>query len=120
MPMPELDERLNAPSAAAAAAHATEVTPARRKPVVVVRDLRKSYDRHEVLKGVDLEVCEGEVLVIVGPSGSGKSTLLRCLNLLEVPSGGRISILGTEITARGVSLTRIRREIGMVFQHFNL
>lgn len=90
------------------------------EPVVVVRNLRKSYQAHEVLKGVDLDVCQGEVLVIIGPSGSGKSTLLRCLNMLEVPSEGSVTILGMQVTARGASLTRIRREIGMVFQHFNL
>ena len=108
--MPEADLRLNPAEAPASA----------RKPVIIVRDLHKSFDTHEVLKGVDLQVCEGEVLVIVGPSGSGKSTLLRCLNLLEVPTSGSVTVLGTEITARRVSLTGVRRNIGMVFQHFNL
>jgi ABC-type polar amino acid transport system ATPase subunit len=91
-----------------------------RNAVIQVRNLRKTFDSHEVLKGIDLDVGEGEVLVIIGPSGSGKSTLLRCLNMLEVPSSGTVRILGSQINARGASLTRIRREIGMVFQHFNL
>jgi ABC-type polar amino acid transport system ATPase subunit len=114
--MPEPDGKLRVTDRSPA----SEPASPRGKAVVVVQDLRKSYDAHEVLKGVDLDVCEGEVLVIIGPSGSGKTTLLRCLNLLEVPTSGSVRILGTEITARGVSLTRVRREIGMVFQHFNL
>jgi polar amino acid transport system ATP-binding protein len=91
-----------------------------RKLVIQVRDLRKSYDTHEVLSGIDLDIHEGEVLVIIGPSGSGKSTLLRCLNMLEVPSSGTVTVLGTQINARGASLSPVRRQIGMVFQHFNL
>ncbi len=95
-------------------AQATSVAP------VEVRDLRKRYGDHEVLKGIDLDVAEGEVVVIIGPSGSGKSTLLRCLNLLEQPTAGSVRILGQELTAKGVRLARVRREIGMVFQSFNL
>ena len=73
-----------------------------------------------MLKGIDLGIEEGEVVVIVGRSGSGKSTLLRCLNLLERPTSGVVRVLGEEITSGGVSLSRLRRKIGMVFQHFEL
>ena len=73
-----------------------------------------------MLKGIELEIEEGEVVVIVGRSGSGKSTLLRCLNLLERPTSGSIRVLGEEITAGGVNLSRLRRKLGMVFQHFEL
>ncbi len=87
---------------------------------VEVRDLHKYFGPVEVLKGIDLDVDEGEVVVIVGRSGSGKSTLLRCLNLLERPTSGSVRILGEEITANRVSLSNLRRRIGMVFQHFEL
>jgi ABC-type polar amino acid transport system ATPase subunit len=73
-----------------------------------------------VLRGIDLEVRRGEKIVIIGPSGSGKSTFLRCLNRLEEADGGRIWLEDEEITARKANLPRLRREIGMVFQHFNL
>jgi polar amino acid transport system ATP-binding protein len=92
----------------------------RAHPVIEVRNLRKSFGAHEVLRGIDLDINQGEVLVIIGPSGAGKSTLLRCLNLLETPTGGTVKVLGTEITAKRADLTKVRREIGMVFQHFNL
>ena len=87
---------------------------------IEVDDLHKHFGSVEVLKGIDLEIPEGEVVVIVGRSGSGKSTLLRCLNLLERPTSGRVRVLGEEITSGGVSLSRLRRKIGMVFQHFEL
>ena len=87
---------------------------------IEVDDLHKHFGSVEVLKGIDLEIGEGEVVVIVGRSGSGKSTLLRCLNLLERPTSGIIRVLGEEITSGGVSLSRLRRKIGMVFQHFEL
>ena len=87
---------------------------------IEVNDLHKHFGSVEVLKGIDLEIEEGEVVVIVGRSGSGKSTLLRCLNLLERPTSGSVRVLGEEITASGVSLSRLRRKIGMVFQHFEL
>lgn len=100
-----------------------DVTPApANEPVrpIEVRDLHKYFGDHEVLRGVALDVAEGEVVTIIGPSGSGKSTLLRCLNLLEVPTSGSVRILGQEITARGVKLPLLRRQVGMVFQSFNL
>jgi len=89
-------------------------------PAVDVIDLHKNFDEHEVLKGIDLRVMPGEVLTLIGPSGSGKSTLLRCLNMLEVPTGGTVRILGELMPPRGSTLNRVRRDIGMVFQHFNL
>src|SRR5207302_4365851 len=81
---------------------------------------RKWFGRNEVLRGVDLEVGEHEVVCLIGASGSGKSTLLRCVNLLEPIDAGRIVVEGEEITARGVDVNRIRRRIGIVFQAYNL
>ena len=89
-------------------------------PVIRVRDLHKSYGEVEVLKGVNLEVQSGEVVCIIGPSGSGKSTMLRCLNYLEVPTSGEVEILGQRMDGSARQLMRIRRDIGMVFQQFNL
>jgi len=88
--------------------------------VLRVENLHKYYGPLHVLQGVDMSVRRGEVLVIIGPSGSGKSTLLRCLNRIEEPHSGRIFLHEEEITARGVNLPRVRKRIGMVFQHFNL
>lgn len=88
--------------------------------LVRVEGLHKHYGGLHVLRGIDLTVSRGEVVVLIGPSGSGKSTFLRCLNRLEEPSAGRIVVDGAEITARGVDLPKVRRNIGMVFQHFNL
>jgi polar amino acid transport system ATP-binding protein len=85
-----------------------------------LEDVHKSFDRLEVLKGIDLEVREHEVVCLIGASGSGKSTLLRCVNLLESIDRGRIVVEGEEITARGVDVNRIRQRIGIVFQAFNL
>jgi len=87
---------------------------------LVVEGLHKSFDRLEVLKGIDLRVDEHEVVCLIGTSGSGKSTLLRCINLLETIDRGRIVVEGEEITARGVDVNRIRQRIGIVFQAFNL
>jgi polar amino acid transport system ATP-binding protein len=85
-----------------------------------IEGLRKSFGDLEVLRGIDLEVAEHEVVCLIGSSGSGKSTLLRCVNLLEPIDAGRIVVEGDEITARGVDVNRIRRRIGIVFQAFNL
>ena len=85
-----------------------------------IEDLHKSFGDLEVLKGINLRVRPGEVVILIGPSGSGKSTLLRCINRLEEPTRGRIRVAGTEITAHGVDLNRVRKDIGMVFQAFNL
>jgi polar amino acid transport system ATP-binding protein len=88
--------------------------------IIRVEDLHKHFGPLHVLRGVNLEVVRGEVVVIIGPSGSGKSTFLRCLNRLEEPSRGQIWLEGLDITAPRVHLPKVRRQIGMVFQHFNL
>ena len=87
--------------------------------MIKIRNLHKRYGNLEILKGIDLDVEKSEVVVVIGPSGSGKSTLLRCVNYLEVPSDGIITIDGQDIT-RDVNINTIRAEVGMVFQHFNL
>jgi polar amino acid transport system ATP-binding protein len=87
---------------------------------VRVRGLCKSFGSLSVLKNIDLDVEEGEVVCIIGPSGSGKSTLLRCLNMLEKPSAGSVVIGGVDLTDKHTNINKTRREIGMVFQQFNL
>ncbi|WP_045867195.1 amino acid ABC transporter ATP-binding protein [Streptomyces sp. WMMB 714] len=82
--------------------------------------LHKSFGKLEVLKGIDFTVRRGEVVCVIGPSGSGKSTLLRCVNLLEEPTAGSVSLSGTELTDPDVDIDRVRRRIGIVFQSFNL
>ena len=91
-----------------------------RKPLIQAIDVQKSFGNLSVLKGIDLNIYKGDVVVIVGPSGSGKSTFLRCLNLLEVPSGGSIHFENVDITDRKVNIDRHRQKMGMVFQQFNL
>jgi len=88
--------------------------------ILDVSALHKSFGQLEVLKGIDLKVRERELVFVIGPSGSGKSTLLRCVNLLEPLDAGRIFLGGEEITADGVDVNRVRREIGIVFQSYNL
>jgi L-cystine transport system ATP-binding protein len=97
----------------------------REMAIVEARDLHKQFGSHEVLNGIDLDVSEGEVVVIIGPSGSGKSTLLRCLTFLEEPDRGRVTLDGLAVTAGGGThhgelVRRIRQNTGFVFQHFNL
>lgn len=87
---------------------------------VIVNDLKKSFGKNEVLKGIDLTINQGEVVCIIGPSGSGKSTFLRCLNRLEDINGGEVLVDGTNITDKSIDINKARRNIGMVFQHFNL
>jgi polar amino acid transport system ATP-binding protein len=87
---------------------------------VEIESVHKSFGKNDVLRGIDLEVAEHEVVCLIGASGSGKSTLLRCVNLLEPINAGRIAVGGEEITARGVDVNRIRRGIGIVFQAYNL
>ena len=87
---------------------------------IVVKGLRKCYGELEVLKKIDIEVTEGEVLFLIGPSGSGKSTLLRCLNRLEKSNGGEIWINGQNLENKNLNINKLRESIGMVFQHFNL
>ncbi|WP_407548705.1 amino acid ABC transporter ATP-binding protein [Streptomyces sp. Pv4-95] len=85
-----------------------------------VQGLHKAFGELEVLRGIDFSVARGEVVCVIGPSGSGKSTLLRCVNLLEEPSAGRVTVAGTDVTDPDVDIDRVRRRIGMVFQSFNL
>jgi polar amino acid transport system ATP-binding protein len=87
---------------------------------LTIENLHKSFGKAEVLKGIDLEVAEHQVVCLIGASGSGKSTLLRCVNLLEPIDEGRIIVDGDEITAPGVDVNKVRRGIGIVFQAFNL
>ncbi|CUO63790.1 MULTISPECIES: amino acid ABC transporter ATP-binding protein [Clostridium] len=88
--------------------------------MIQIKNLHKSFNQNEVLKGIDDNIEKGEVVVIIGPSGSGKSTFLRCLNLLEVPTSGEIIFEGTNITDRKIDINKIREKMGMVFQQFNL
>jgi polar amino acid transport system ATP-binding protein len=87
---------------------------------LVLEGIHKSFGKLEVLRGIDLELAEHEVVCLIGASGSGKSTLLRCVNLLEPIDAGRIVVRGEEITANGVDVNAVRRGIGIVFQSFNL
>jgi ABC-type polar amino acid transport system ATPase subunit len=87
---------------------------------VKVDRLYKSFGKLKVLQGISTEIKKGEVVAIIGPSGSGKSTFLRCMNLLEVPSSGKVYINGADITAPQTNIMRIRQHVGMVFQHFHL
>ena len=90
--------------------------------IIETKDLKKHYNGHKIkaLDGVDLKVCRGEVVVIIGPSGSGKSTYLRSLNLMEMPSSGNIIFNGVDITQKKVNINLHRQKMSMVFQHFNL
>ncbi|HCO62890.1 MAG TPA: glutamine ABC transporter ATP-binding protein [Clostridiales bacterium] len=88
--------------------------------MIVVNHLSKSFGDNLVLQDISTTIEQGEKVVIIGPSGSGKSTFLRCLNLLETPTAGRITFQGTEITDPKVDIDKVRRSMGMVFQHFNL
>ncbi len=88
--------------------------------IIKLTNIEKSFGNKEVLKGVNLNVKQGEVISIIGPSGSGKSTLLRCINLLEEPTNGDITFKGTSLLNQDVDVAKMRSQIGMVFQHFNL
>jgi polar amino acid transport system ATP-binding protein len=89
-------------------------------PPIKIVGLHKSFGKLEVLKGIDFEVAAGEVVCVIGPSGSGKSTILRCVNLLEVPTAGKIYVEGIDITDFETDVDAVRTRIGMVFQRFNL
>lgn len=88
--------------------------------MIKVENLYKQFGDNEVLKGITTNINSGEVVSIIGPSGSGKSTFLRCINLIEVPTKGTISIDGQSITDKNTNILKVRQQIGMVFQHFNL
>ncbi len=88
--------------------------------IIIIRDLHKFFGRIEAVQGVSLSVRRGEVVVIIGPSGSGKSTLLRCINHLETPTRGDIWVDGVHLSRRHTDINRVRAEVGMVFQLFNL
>ena len=87
---------------------------------ISVKNLKKNFGSLEVLKDLNMEVTEGEVVVLIGPSGSGKSTLLRCLNQLEKATSGQIVVDGYDVTDKHTDINQVRKNIGMVFQHFNL
>ncbi len=90
------------------------------QPLIETKDLRKSFGKLDVLKGISEKIYKGEVVSIIGPSGGGKSTFLRCLNLLEVPTGGHVYFEGEELNANSIDLDAHRQKIGMVFQQFNV
>src|SRR2546426_5376922 len=90
------------------------------EPAIAFRLVNKFFGRLHVLKDIDLTVAPGEVVVVCGPSGSGKSTLIRCVNALERVQSGEIVVLGESVTSAGANLTRLRTQVGMVFQSFNL
>jgi polar amino acid transport system ATP-binding protein len=94
--------------------------PPDKPPILDIRGLRKKFGDAEVLRGIDLSVQAQELVFVIGPSGSGKSTLLRCCNRLEEPSAGSIRVDGADIMARSTDVNAMRRQIGMVFQSFNL
>ena len=88
--------------------------------MIYVNDLHKAFGDHVVLNGIDQHITPGEKVVVIGPSGSGKSTFLRCLNLLEEPTAGTVTVEGVNITDPKVNINKHREKMGMVFQHFNL
>ena len=88
--------------------------------MIEFHDVHKSFGSLEVLKGINLKIEKSQVVTLIGPSGSGKSTILRCMNLLERPTSGQVFIEGQDITAPKTDIQKIRKDIGMVFQHFNL
>ena len=88
--------------------------------MIDVRNLEKSFGDHKVLDGINEHIYPGEKVVVIGPSGSGKSTFLRCLNLLEEPTAGTITVDGVDITDPKTDIDKIRQRMGMVFQQFNL
>ncbi|PTG85412.1 glutamine ABC transporter ATP-binding protein [Staphylococcus chromogenes] len=88
--------------------------------MIKINKLYKSFGEHDVLKGIDLNIQQGEVVAIIGPSGSGKSTLLRCMNLLEQPTKGQVIFEGKDLTEKSTKVDQLRQDMGMVFQNFNL
>ncbi|GAB4562549.1 MAG: amino acid ABC transporter ATP-binding protein [Haliangiales bacterium] len=108
------------PNSANGADNADNTADGAEAPKLRVRGLSKSFGDLVVLRAVDLDIAAGEVVCLIGPSGSGKSTLLRCLNFLEIPDGGTIELGGHEVDPARDPLREVRRQVGMVFQHFNL
>ncbi len=88
--------------------------------MISFRQVEKHYGDFHVLKGIDLQIKQGEVVVVVGPSGSGKSTLLRCINRLETITSGELVVNEYKVSDKKMDMNKLRRDIGMVFQHFNL
>ena len=96
------------------------MSPAKGEKLIEVKGLEKHFKHVEVLRGINIDICKGDVVAVIGPSGSGKSTFLRCLNLLEEPTGGQIVFEGVDITSKETQIDQMRQKIGMVFQQFNL
>ena len=125
IPVNKVSEKVDEISAQMAAT-SVKVSSAKTRPeldpdvIVSIQGLQKSFGDNEVLRDVNIDVRRGEVVVVLGPSGSGKSTMLRCINLLEVPTGGHIYFEGKDITDKKTDINKLRTGIGMVFQSFNL
>ena len=96
------------------------MSPAKGEKLIEVKGLEKHFKHVEVLRGINIDICKGDVVAVIGSSGSGKSTFLRCLNLLEEPTGGQIVFEGVDITSKETKIDQMRQKIGMVFQQFNL
>lgn len=96
------------------------MSPAKGEKLIEVKGLEKHFKHVEVLRGINIDICKGDVVAVIGPSGSGKSTFLRCLNLLEEPTSGDIIFEGQNITSKETDINVVRRRMGMVFQQFNL
>ena len=96
------------------------MSPAKGEKLIEVKGLEKHFKHVEVLRGINIDICKGDVVAVIGPSGSGKSTFLRCLNLLEEPTGGQIVFEGVDITSKETKIDQMRQKSGMVFQQFNL
>ena len=96
------------------------MSPAKGEKLIEVKGLEKHFKHVEVLRGINIDICKGDVVAVIGPSGSGKSTFLRCLNLFEEPTGGQIVFEGVDITSKETKIDQMRQKIGMVFQQFNL
>ena len=95
------------------------MSPAKGEKLIEVKGLEKHFKHVEVLRGINIDICKGDVVAVIGPSGSGKSTFLRCLNLLEEPTGGQIVFEGVDITSKETKIDQMRQKIGMVFQQPN-